>query len=59
MKTNDKNNYDEALLKFFHNIILDNEQKRILTMIFKGYDVEDIIKELIDFRDESQTSAEI
>ena len=44
-----ENKVDDPLLLFFQNLLDDEEEKKVLSMIFKGYDENDILEKLINF----------
>ena len=59
MSQETEKNYDEALLRFLFNLILDNDQRRILTLILENYDEVRITEELIKYIPVTQSNAEI
>ena len=48
---------DDPLLKFFHSLLDDNEEKKILSMIFKNYSEEKILEALINFKQSEKANA--
>jgi len=48
---------DDPLLKFFHSLLDDDEEKKILSMIFKNYSEEKILEALINFKQAEKANA--
>ena len=51
---NDKTS-DDPLLKLFNILLDEDEEKRILSMIFNGHDHKDILETLINYSSEGTT----
>ncbi|MFW6026293.1 MAG: hypothetical protein ACOCRX_08115 [Candidatus Woesearchaeota archaeon] len=48
MDKNDQNN-EEPLIYFFNQLLENEDEKKIIKMIFNGYNTEDIIEEFIGY----------
>jgi len=48
MDKNDKNK-EEPLINFFNQLLENEDEKKIIEMIFEGYNTEDIIEEFIGY----------
>jgi hypothetical protein len=50
----DKIKLDDPLLKFYHELLSAEEEKEIISMIFKGYKDDPIIEKLINYSEEKE-----
>ena len=50
---------NDPLLDFFDNILDSEDEKKILYMIYKNYDVEKILEELINYPQEEDNDDKI
>ncbi len=48
---------EDPLLKFFHNLLESEEEKRILSMIFKDCSEEEILEALINYKPNVEPNA--
>jgi len=54
----DKIKIDDPLLDFFHDLLESDEEKEIISMIFKDYRDEQIIENLIVYSEKKDKEAE-
>jgi len=54
----DKIKIDDPLLHFFHQLLDTEEEKEIISMIFKGYREEQIIENLINYSKDKEEASD-
>jgi hypothetical protein len=55
----EKINIDDPLLKFFHELLESEEEKEIISMIFKNYKEDQIIEKLIGYSNEENKEEDL
>ena len=50
---------EDPLLKFFNNLLENEDEKNILKMIFKGYSEEEILEKLINYSSDEESDDKI